>query len=53
VHDAPVICFILIPVGTFIGVYWGIKPITISLMGLTAVFIMACVRAVRNFRKYI
>jgi hypothetical protein len=45
-----VICFVLIPVGTFIGARWDIKPITISLVGLTAVFVMACVRAVRNFR---
>jgi len=45
-----VICFVVIPVGTFIGARWDIKPITISLVGLTAVFVMACVRAVRNFR---
>jgi len=45
-----VICFVIIPVGAFIGARWGIKPITISLVGLTAVFIMACMRVVRNFR---
>ena len=42
------ICFIAIPIGTFIGSRWGIKPIMISLVGLTAVFVMACMRAVRN-----
>ena len=42
------ICFIVIPVGTFIGSLWGVKPITISLVGLTAVFVIACMRAVRE-----
>jgi hypothetical protein len=42
------ICFIVIPVGTFIGSRWGIKPITIPLVGLTVVFVMACMRALRN-----
>ena len=45
-----VICFVVVPIGTLIGARWGIKPMTISLVGLTAVFIMACVRAARNFR---
>jgi hypothetical protein len=42
------ICFIAIPIGTFIGGLWGIKPITVPLVGLTAVFVMACMRAVRD-----
>lgn len=43
-----VICFFLIPIGALIGSHWGIKPIATSLVGLTAVFVMACVHAVRN-----
>jgi hypothetical protein len=42
------ICFIVIPIGTFMGSLWGIKPITIALVGLTAVFGIACTRALRN-----
>jgi hypothetical protein len=42
------ICFIVIPIGIFIGSLWGIKPIIISLVGLTAVFVIACMRAVRK-----
>jgi hypothetical protein len=43
-----VICFFLIPIGALVGSHWGIKPITISLVGLIAVFVMACVHAVRS-----
>lgn len=43
-----IICFIVIPIGIFIGSLCGIKPITISLVGLAAVFVIACMRAVRN-----
>jgi hypothetical protein len=42
------ICFIVIPVGTFMVRLWGIKPITIPLVGLAGVFVMACMRALRN-----
>jgi hypothetical protein len=43
-----VICFIVIPVGTFIGSRWGIKPIAIALLGLAAVFVIVCTRALRS-----
>ena len=42
------ICFIAIPIGILIGGPWGISPTTISLVGLTAIFVMACMRALRN-----
>jgi hypothetical protein len=42
------ICFVVIPIGIFVGSRWGIKPVTISLVSLTAVFAIACKRALRN-----
>ena len=42
------ICFIAIPIGILIAGPWGISPITISLVGLTAIFVIACMRALRN-----
>ena len=42
------ICFIAIPIGILIAGPWGISPITISLVGLTAIFVIACMRALRS-----
>jgi hypothetical protein len=44
------ICFFVIPIGAFIGSLWSIKPIAIALTGLVAVFVIACMRALRNSR---
>jgi hypothetical protein len=38
----------VIPIGILIGSLWGISPITISLVGLTALFVIACMRALRK-----
>jgi hypothetical protein len=43
-----IICFMVIPIGILIGSLWGISPITISLVGLTALFVIACMRALRK-----
>jgi hypothetical protein len=42
------ICFIAIPVGILTGSLLGISPTTISLVGLTVIFVIACMRALRS-----
>jgi hypothetical protein len=42
------ICFMVIPIGILIGSLWGISPTTISLIGLTAIFVISCMRALRK-----
>ena len=45
------ICFVIIPVGIFIGWLFGANPfLTIPLVGILAVLVIVCMRSLRNLK---